>query len=71
MSDYETLRAMYEKAGIGYQIEESGNFYMDGDRFSVAIVTVAKENGVAGYSGFTSCHTFDAEGNLLHVYNWE
>lgn len=71
MSDYETLRAMYDKAGVGYRIEEKGNYYADDDKFSVAIVTVGKENGVAGYRGFTSCHTFDADGNLLHVYNWE
>lgn len=71
MTDYETLRAMYERAGIDYHIEENGNFYADGDEFSVAIVTIAKNDGVAGYNGFTSCHTFDAEGNLLHVYNWE
>ena len=71
MSDYDALLALYDKAGIAYSIESQGNYYIDGERFSVAIVTKAKSAGVAGYEGFTSCHTFDAKGNLLTVYNWE
>jgi len=71
MSDFETIRALYDKAGIEYKIEKQGNYYLDGEAFSVAIVTEAKSAGVAGYEGFCSCHCFDADGNLLSVYNWE
>ena len=73
MTDFETLCAMYDKAGIDYRVdrERQLNYYLDDGRFSTAIITEAKSNGVAGYGGFTSCHTFDADGNLLHVYNWE
>ena len=71
MTDFETLRALYDKAEIEYKIEKQGNYYLDGEAFSVAIVTEAKSAGVAGYKGFTSSHTFDAEGKLLSVYIWE
>ena len=71
MTDFEALVEMYDKAGIEYRIAKKGNYYLDVERFATAVITEAKSKGVAGYNGFCSCHTFDAEGKLLSVYNWE
>lgn len=74
MTDYEALRAMYDKAGIRYAIGDAtmANFYRDKGVMDKAIeVQVSGDESVNGYVGFASHHTFDADGNLLNVYIWE
>ena len=71
MSDFDTLKAMYDRAGITYDVIDKGNFYLDEDRFSIAIETAANYRYAGEYAGFVTDHTFDKDGNLLNVYIWE
>ena len=60
MSDLETIKTIFDKAGIEY--EEKDN----------ALITRESEHkGVNGYSYFYTQMTFNFEGNLAEIGAWE
>lgn len=67
MSDFETLCAMYDKAGVEYKMlmakdKPDVNFYNHRDYFNAIELY---------YGGDSWCyHVFDKDGNLMDVYLW-
>lgn len=71
MSDLETLKAMFDRAGVIYKFR--GGEYPDYVATDETHMSVEAHDGPAneGYDGFVAAFEFDKEGKLLSVGAWE
>ncbi len=69
MTDFEAIKAMFEKAGIHYDVGPNQD---DNDKDASSITTEAHTSDAnKGYGGFITVMDFDAAGNLKSIGAWE
>ena len=65
MSDLDTIKEIFDKNNIGYDIE-----YLDTEEVELCLISREHAN-VGGYSNFISCFLFNENDVLTRVDIWE